>query len=534
MSRRSARSQNPVPPRLWRKRYLAAELGGWRKPFGSAPVAMGLVFPNTYAAGMSSLGFQVIFGVLNRRADALCHRFFMDAPGDGSLEADQPARLYPLLGFSLSYELDYINVVRFLERSGISLRHEMRRVGEPVLIGGGPAVSLNPYPLLPIFDVLVFGDGEVVMDRLADGWMESGGDRQKFLETASRIRGVVAPPLMAESTNARPLAVASAETPFDAGYPFSFDVITPHAEFSEICVVELSRGCPYRCTFCTEGYRAAAYRPRPLEQIQSAIEEKTALTNRFGFLASAVGSHPRIRELCVWALERGLQVSYSSLRVEDVKDEMLDLLVAGGQRTLTIAPETGTYELRRKLLKRMPDERIFAFTEQAVARGMQHLKLYFMIGLPGETDDDVRAIAALTRRLREIQTAGARRRGQIGRLVLNIGIYVPKPSTPLARGGFTHPRLLRERRRLLQHELAAVPNVQARWQPLQEAVIEAVLANARQDGLDFMVRLAKGRPGVTFLMDWLERTVPVNEHFELRYEDLLEAVKAYPRSPAGL
>lgn len=527
---KSANRQSHFSPRQWREERLAAEKGGWSKPFGSAPLAVGLVFPNNYSVGMSYLGYQVIHGILNRRDDALCHRFFMDAPDGCSLEAAQPAFRYPLLGFSLTYEVDYINVLRFLGRCEIPARHRNRDGDSPLLIGGGPAVALNPYPLLPVFDVLVFGDGEVVMGRLADLWIEADGAREKFLEAAAHERGVVVPPLMSDWETVWPLVVPPAESPLDAGHPFSYDIITPHAEFSDMCVVEISRGCPYRCTFCTEGFKAAPYRPRPLDQIKAAIEEKRAVTNRFGFLASAVGSHPHIRELCEWARETGLQVSYSSLRVEDVKEEMLDLLIAGGQRTLTIAPETGNYELRKKLLKRMPDEKIFAFTESAITKGMENIKLYFMIGLPGETEDDVRDIARLTRRIHDIQVSAARRHGRIGRLVLNVGTYVPKPSTPLARGGFTHPRVLRERRKLLEKELRAIPNVAARWQPLEEAMTEAVMANVRQDGLEFMERLAAGRAPMSWLFEWVERTVDVHEHYDLKYEDVLAAVKSHARS----
>src|SRR5690606_33663870 len=159
----------------------------------------------------------------NRRNDALCHRFFMDVPDGCSLEAAQPAFRYPLLGFSLTYEVDYINVLRFLRRCEIPVRHSDRDGDSPLLIGGGPAVALNSYPLLPLFDVLVFGDGEAVIARLADLWIEAGGERGKFLEAAVRERGVVVPPLMSDWQTVWPLVVPPAEAPLDAGHPFSYD-----------------------------------------------------------------------------------------------------------------------------------------------------------------------------------------------------------------------------------------------------------------------------------------------------------------------
>lgn len=484
--RRPSRESRPDDLLL---RLAEAEIGAIRKPFG-AQTALALVYPNSYCIGMSSLGFQTLAGRVNRRADAACERFFhrldeRDRTPPRSIENARPLAEFSLIAFSVSFELDFPNVVDVLHRSGIPTRHRDRGEGDPIVVGGGLALTMNRLPLYDFLDVIVHGDGEEAMDALLDAWQSAAG-RGDCLERLAALPGFEVPALRTDPPTAPPRPLSLADR-LDA-FPCCSTILTPHTEFALRGLLEISRGCPYRCAFCIMGAQSVSYRPRSVEAVLDMARGFKPHTDRVGLVASAVGAHRDIETICEALDALDLKVSFSSLRVEDVKPRMIESLLRSGQRMVTIAPEAGNDTLRRVLNKNLSDERIEEFVASAFARGMESLKLYYMIGIPGETDDDVLSIARLTERLHRIQLEAARGRGHIDELIVNLGIYVPKPGTALAVGGFCGIAAARRKIHLVRSALRRVPNLALHRDSPREAALQSYLSLGGRDCADVIER----------------------------------------------
>ena len=473
-----------------RRELLAAEHGPPARAHGPAAAGrllrVGLVYPNAYAIGMASLGFQIAYQVLEGIAGVAPERFFLDTAAQGSIETGTPLGDFDVIAFSAAYEMDGPHVLDLLELAGLPLeaRHRRPEAGWPLVLHGGVLVSVNRLPLYPFIDVFAHGEAEgilpPVMERLRRPGVDAGSRLAALaglpgIELTAGARAAAGLPLTAGEEPLvdlldRPLAeLASLALPAPAAppravaalladAPFTSRILTPHNEFSNMALVDLARGCPHHCTFCWIGHNAPAYRTRSLTEILAGIERLQPHTDRFGLVASAVGAHPDIDPLCEELMARGLRVSYSSLRVEEVSDTMLRALAAGGQRTVTIAPEAGSRRVRRLLGKRITDEQIFAVTEKIFGLGAENLKLYFMTGIPSETDEEALAIAAFTEKIRAIQLRWARPRGRMGTLQINLGVFVPKPGIPLNHIEPVPLARIKSRLRKVVQALARIPN----------------------------------------------------------------------------
>jgi radical SAM superfamily enzyme YgiQ (UPF0313 family) len=470
------------------RRLAAEEIGAVVKPFGAQfPVA--LVYPNTYAVAMSSLGFQALAGRINRWPDAACERFFWRAGTQGpeiplSIENQRVLPEFPVVLFSIAFEMDYINVLDVLNRAGIPLRWSDRGERDPIIVAGGKAPTMNRLPLYDFMDVVVHGDGEEAVDWLVDDAIAANGDRDDILTRLAKRPGFEIPPLVPDPSEEPPPSLSLADRL--AEFPCHSTVLTPNTELAMRGLVEISRGCPYKCTFCIMGYQPYRYRWRTPDEVVEAAHLFKPHTNRIGLVASAVGIHRDIEEICERLDAMNMELSYSSLRVEDVKPAMVRSLIRSGQRTLTIAPEAGNETLRGRMRKNLTDERIEEFVAWCFELGMENLKLYYMIGIPGETDTDVLSIAAFTRRLHDIQVRAVRARARIGHLALNVGVYVPKPGTPLAEGGFCGVAEAKRRVRLLSRALGDIPNLKVHFESPREAAVQAVLSTGTRDIARFL------------------------------------------------
>lgn len=419
-------------PRAEAARLLAAErwvAPGVRGGEGRAVV----VYPNSYAVGMSSLAVHTLWRLL-AEAGWWCDRAFLH-PGPGrTLEQGMRLGESHLLAFTCAYELDYLNLGPLLEAGGIPPLREERGPAGPLLIAGGPAVTQNPAPLAAIFDLLFIGEVEPVWPRLREALALVLDSKQAALEAAAEVPGVYCP-----SRPRREPVVRQVLHGLDA-WPTASLVVTPEAELADLFLVEVGRGCPRGCLFCLTRQIYRPFRPRSLDSLLSTLRPGLSVTSRVGLVGAALSDHPHLLALCAALQAAGVQISTSSLRVDAVAPELIGVLAKAGARTLTLAPETGSEALRRKIGKPIAHRQILAVAQAAQEAGLAALKLYFMVALPEETEEDRRAIGELVAAIRQ---AAPRLR-----LEVSLGPLVPKPHTPWEN--LEMPPLAEVRRRCAQ------------------------------------------------------------------------------------
>lgn len=493
-----------------------ADERGTINPQSDPAYTFGLIYPNSYYLGMSNLGAQLIYRIINDRPEWSCERFYCDFEPLMSMETQQPPRAFDVLAFSVAFELDYLNVLDFLGRAGMPLESRARGAEYPLVIAAGVCVDVNRLPIYDFVDVFINGEGEELIQQFMGTFEELGSGRGKLLEALATLPGFEVTAGARECYGMDVPQIVDYRLPrlkrmtadqMDR-YECCSHIITPNTEFSNMCLVELARGCPYRCTFCYVGHNLNPYRFPSLERIKEWIMSRREWTDRFGLVASAVASHPEIDDVCRFCDEQNLRVSYSSLRAEDVTPVMIQTLARSGAHTLTIAPEAGSFRLRRLLGKaRLPDERIFWVVEEAVKAGIPSLKMYFMLGLPTETEEDVLAIPELIRKVQKVFVAASRPFGRIGNVSLDLHLFVPKPNTPLEKFEAMPIRQARNHSRMLQKELRKINNLRFQAPSTSLAQVQAVLSKGDLRAADFL-RAAHANKGdwKAALREWTARS----------------------------
>jgi radical SAM superfamily enzyme YgiQ (UPF0313 family) len=492
-------------PHMTRSAWLAAERGFLRSRESAPRLTVALVYPNSYAIAMSSLGYQIVYRTINDRPGVLAERFFMDSAHLGSIESGRPLQDFDVIAISASFEMDEPNILDLLGSAGFDpeARHRTEGSRQPLVVMGGVLVSVNRLPVYPFIDVFLHGDGEVVLpavlDRLADAEATASRGHRRRLDSIEDLAGVeiaagariaAGMPVDAELEVAArvPLKGDDAEllprpAPPDAPRLIELEasicstqILTPHCEFSDMALIDLARGCPHHCTFCWIGHNSPPYRARSIETIFKAIESWMPVTKKFGLVSSAVGAHPEIDEICRWMMARDLQISYSSLRVEEVTPTMLEALCKGGGRTITIAPEAGNMRVRRLLGKRITDDQILEVVDRALSLGTENIKLYYMIGIPSESDDEALDIVRFSRRIREVMLRHGRPRGRMGYLGFNLGVFVPKPNIPLNHIEPVPLNEVKKRLKKVVRELKKIPNSRLNVSSPDLAAAQSVLS----------------------------------------------------------
>jgi len=462
------------------------------KRTGSLRVAIG--YPNLYFVGMSNLGFQGVYQLLNDHPDVVCERAFLpddvdreDLERSGhhltSFESGTDLGRFHVLAFSVSFENDYLHVLRMLQLSGVPLRAADRGPDDPVVVLGGAALFLNPEPLAPFADLIAVGEGEALVPKMVAA-LSGASDPRRGIESLSEKDGFYVPSRYEARYHADG-TVAGYDGPGrivrQRGWPETMAlpqsvILTPHTEMSMKFMVEISRGCPCMCRFCWAGYNYLPVRGFSRKVIVDRAREVRAVTNRIGLVSTAVCDHPEIDGIVDDLAGLGYEVSVASLRLDDLTPQFVFKLADTGVQGLTLAPECGSDRMRRILNKQFTNAEILDKATWIFENGIQNLKLYYMVGLPGEEHADVEAIVTLTEQIRERMLAVARKRGRIGRIHPSVNPFVPKPGTPYQWLPMEDPKETDRKLQYLRKAFGRMPNVDAIMKSARTGFSQSLLA----------------------------------------------------------
>lgn len=447
-------------------------------------------YPSTYRAGMTGLATHLFYSLLNGRDDTSCERYFrFDVPApDRSVETGRPLRDNHIVGFSLSYEEDILNLVQMLTLGGVTVEAKSRGEDEPIVLVGGPVVTANPEPYVDFVDAFAIGESEDVIHKIVDAVKESPS-RAEALSRLGSLEGVYVP--SQNPGTVRRLVIDDLDSAFHPTSQILPDVPKGDVHepvFGRSLLVEVTRGCGHSCKFCLVGHVCRPRRTRTLECLQHIVEKGIIETpvKKVSLIGSSLGDMDQLTDFAIWLVEKGLELSVSSLRADAVTEDLLSAIIAGGQRTLTIAPETGSEELRRRMGKGLSDDDISHAVQTAWQAGFRQLKLYFIIGLPGETDADVVAIANMIKRF-STQTRA--------RITASINAFVPKAGTQLEREPQAPIEVLRDKIRLIEGGLKNVPRVEIEVLDPRLARIQAALSIGNR-GIGPVIKAAAGYGGL--------------------------------------
>jgi radical SAM family uncharacterized protein len=440
------------------KGVLEKERGTVYKPWGGK-ISICLIYPNSYHVGMSNLGFQTLYHCFNLEEDIVCERAFLPDPEDlqefhhtqtplFSLESQKPLSEFDLLAFSISFENDFLNILTLLTLSRIPLESRLREnINYPLVMAGGVAVFLNPEPISDFFDLFVLGEAEEVIKEFLEVYRNLFSEKRRMeketlLKKLGGIEGVYVPKFYhltygedgkVETMDPEPGVPRRIRRRWIKDvdrYPTRSILLTPDTEFKEMALVEVNRGCPRGCRFCAACFVYHPFRNRSLPLLESLSKESLLKEQRIGLAGTAVSDYPHLLPLCQSILSQGGGVTLASLRVDAITPALVQYLREGRERMVAIAPEAGSERLRKVVRKAYTDEEILKSVQMLVENGLFQIKCYFLIGLPSETDEDIKAIFLMARRIRHQILSTQKGQKERWNLVLSVNPFIPKPATP--------------------------------------------------------------------------------------------------------
>ena len=475
------------------------EKGAIRKKWAGR-TSIALIFPDVYSVGMSNLGLQSVYARLNAEDRVVAERFFVpnhQIPHSPwiSEESSRPLKDFDLILFSVSFESNYQNMVKALEAAGLSLRSENRQDREPIILTGGIATQINPEPIAPFVDAFLLGDFEAISEAFVSCLPEltdQGLSRTERLKRlADNVPGVYVPRFYRPVYNASGDLV---EWEYEQGLPFPVvpaifipnsqsitppvphtRILSPDSVFPNMFLIELARGCGKGCRFCAAGFVYRPPRHWSIESLNAALQERKD-TDRVGLVGLEFLGREEIEQLCRRLLDEGLKLAFSSLRADDITQDIVRLLKASDAKLATIAPEAGSQRLRQVINKNLNEDVILEAAETLVSGGIPNLKLYFMLGLPFETDEDAQAIVDLVDKIRRAVRPIGRSRGHLGSITVSVSTFVPKAWTPMQWAGAVKKSVLERRRRILEKGLRRLPNVKLQLDSVREAHFQTILS----------------------------------------------------------
>ncbi len=468
------------------------------KPKRHESVAVALVYPNTYHVGMSNLGFQTVYRLLNDVDGIVCERSFLPDPatihtGDIiSVESQRPLSTFDIIAFSISFENDYLNLLTIFERARIPFRASHRNATHPLVICGGVTSMLNPAPIAPLMDCAFIGEVEVILPAFMELFKQIADRDALLLRAAQEVPGVYVPRFFTEDyfpdgrflaltpVKEVPAVIDRAYAGDDKSTPACSAILTPDTTFDQTFLVEVSRGCPHGCRFCGAGFVYRPPRYHDSHSLGSCIRLGQTHTKKIGLVGAAVSDLPDLDHLCNLAEELDVNLSFSSLRANALDESLITHLANSGVKTATIAPDAGSERMRRCINKGITENDILAAAEALVSHDIPNLKLYFMIGLPTETMADIDAIVSLCKKVKHVFLKTSRPRGSIGEITVSVNCFVPKPHTPFQWAPMDDIQSLKQKHKHIKRSLKRVANLRVHADIPRWAYLQALFA--RGDG----------------------------------------------------
>jgi len=457
-------------------------------------VRVALIYPNGYRVGMSNLGFQAVYRLFNDQDDIVCERAFLPEYTAGerlritTLESRQPLHEFDIIAFSFSFENDYPNILTILHLAGIPPASIDRGDPLPLVIAGGVACMLNPEPIADFVDCFFIGEAEVLIPSFIRAYRPELGRRARLKQLAQAAAGCYVPRFYQPSYTSDGLVSgfapvedvpASIRRLFvtDIGHSSTQTAIhTAETVFNSSFLVEVSRGCPHSCRFCAASYVYRPYRYRSRVQLEQSLMQGLALTDTIGLVGAAVSDLPQLDGLCKTAFRYRMRLAFSSLRADRLSPGVLSALQQSGVKTATVAPDAGSQRMRNAIRKNIRESHILNAVSAFIDHDIPNIKLYFMVGLPTETGEDIDAIVALCRSVKRRFLSASRSKARIGEIVVGINPFVPKPATPFQWAGMDDERRLKRKVRQIRKQLSSVANLKLQTASPRQAYLQSLFS----------------------------------------------------------
>ena len=490
-------------------------------------IRVALVYPNSYHVGMSNLGFQTVYRLINEIDHVVCERAFLPEQDGGKIgrvltvESQTPIEDFDIIAFSISYENDAPAVLTILETARLPLPASRRNATLPLVLAGGVFCFLNPEPLAPFIDAFLLGEAEALIPDLFRIYDPTIDKKRHLLELARRVPGLYVPAFYTPSYDPGglleafepmadvPATVARRVVPDLSDLPTASVILTPDTTFDDTCLIEVSRGCSHGCRFCSAGYVYRPPRYRPLDLLDGQVDDACALTDRVGLVGAAVSDLPGIRELCGKPREREIRFSFSSLRADALDGPLVEALKKSHVKTATIAPDAGSERMRRVIYKGITADHVIAAADILVGANIPNVKVYFMLGLPTEEEEDVAAIVDLVKRIKHRFLKTSRGKGRIGTITVSLSSFVPKAFTPFQWAAMDEVASLKRKIKQVKTGLKKTANVRVHADVPRWAYLQGVIARGDRRVADLLLLAHKNRG------NWPQtfKAAPINPHF---------------------